>query len=172
MSESLFEERVEEKLEERAEEKLEEGYEKSEKILKDEDKIERLLQRIEHKLKVIPILGSKLADVPILASLVRMYVKKEYRDIPIGSVISIVSALLYFVSPIDLIPDAIPGIGYIDDAAVVAACIALVEGDLKEYQAWREKNGKIVNLETTDEKVEEEDILVKMARQKGGKKGK
>lgn len=61
------------------------------------------------------------------------YVKKEYTDIPIGTIIAILSALIYFVSPIDFIPDSIPGIGYLDDVAVVAVCWNLVSSDIKEY---------------------------------------
>lgn len=54
--------------------------------------------------------------------LVRNYIKKEYTEIPLGSIIAIISALIYVISPADLIPDNIPGIGYLDDAAVVAVC--------------------------------------------------
>lgn len=39
---------------------------------------------------------------------------------------NIIVDLLYVLSPLDLIPDFIPIIGYIDDAMVVAACLALV----------------------------------------------
>ncbi|MDO5406198.1 MAG: YkvA family protein [Eubacteriales bacterium] len=128
--------------EQRAMSALEKGYGEAEEMLKDEDKMERFLQRLEKKLKTIPLAGDKLADVPIMVSLVRSYVKKDYTDIPIGSIIAIISALIYFVSPIDLIPDSIPLIGYFDDAAVVGACWKLVDSDVEEYVQWRKKNGK------------------------------
>lgn len=130
----------------RAEEELKNNYQEAEEMLKDEDKIERFLQRLEKKLKVIPYAGDKLADVPIMASLIRSYVKKEYQDIPIGSIIAILSALIYFVSPIDIVPDSIPVLGYFDDAAVVAACWKLVETDVNEYIKWREDNGKALEV--------------------------
>lgn len=132
--------------EQRALEELEKGYDEAEEILHDEDKLEKFLQRLEKKLKTIPVAGNKLAVVPIMASLIRNYVKKEYTDIPIGSIISIISALIYFVSPIDIIPDSIPVLGYFDDAAVVAACWKLVESDVEEYVKWRDDNGKVFDL--------------------------
>lgn len=132
--------------EQRALEELEKGYDEAEKILYDEDKLEKFLQRLEKKLKTIPVAGSKLAVVPIMASLIRNYVKKEYTDIPIGSIISIISALIYFVSPIDIIPDSIPVLGYFDDAAVVAACWKLVESDVEEYVKWRDDNNKVFDI--------------------------
>lgn len=128
--------------EQQAEEQLRDNYAKAEEMLKDPDKIERFLQRLENKMKVIPLAGKKLSEVPIMASLIVNYVKKEYQDIPIGTVIAILSALIYFVSPIDIIPDSIPAIGYFDDAAVVAACWKLVESDIEEYEKWREENIK------------------------------
>lgn len=45
----------------------------------------------------------------------------------------IVAAILYFLSPVDLIPDFIPVIGYLDDAAVVAFAIGMIDGDLQAY---------------------------------------
>lgn len=141
-NEEMLNEVVENFDEEAAQTTLESGYAKAEELLKDEDKMERFLQRLEKKLKVIPLAGEKLADVPILVSLVRNYIKKEYTDVPIGTIIAIVSALIYFVSPIDIVPDSIPVLGYFDDAAVVAACWKLVESDVEEYLIWRKNNGK------------------------------
>ena len=39
---------------------------------------------------------------------------------------ALIGALVYFVAPIDLIPDVVVGLGYADDAAVLAAGIAAV----------------------------------------------
>ena len=121
---------------------LEGGYTQAQKVLEDEDKLERFLQRLETKMRAIPVAGEKLANLPILAALVKSYVKKEYTQIPLGTMIAVVSALVYFVSPVDLIPDAIPGVGYIDDAAVIAVCWELVESDVQEFQKWRAETGR------------------------------
>ena len=132
--------------EQKAQEELNKGFDEAEKLVKDEYKMERFLQRLEKKLKVIPLVGDKLSNVPIMASLIRSYVKKEYTDIPIGSVIAIISGLTYFVSPIDLIPDCIPAVGYLDDAAVIAVCWKMVKSDVDEYVMWREKNNKVLDI--------------------------
>ena len=123
---------------------LEGRYDEAAAILEDEDQVERVLQRLEKKLKDIPIAGEALSSLPVLISLVRSYVKKEYTDIPIGSIVAVLAAILYTASTIDLIPDFIPIAGYLDDAAVIAACLSVVSSDVEEYRAWREVNGKQV----------------------------
>ena len=128
--------------EQKALKELEKGYKEAEKLLENEDKLERFSQRLEKKLKIIPIAGDKLAVVPVMASLLKNYAEKEYTDIPIGTIIAIISALMYFVSPIDFVPDSIPVLGYFDDAAVVATCWKLVQSDVDEYVEWRKENGK------------------------------
>ncbi|MDV3242044.1 MAG: DUF1232 domain-containing protein, partial [Methylocaldum sp.] len=49
---------------------------------------------------------------------------------------AIVAALLYVLSPVDLIPDVIPILGYTDDALMLSVCLLLVEQQLAEYESW------------------------------------
>jgi uncharacterized membrane protein YkvA (DUF1232 family) len=117
---------------------------KAEELLQDEDRMERFLERLEHKLGKVPVVGKNLSNIPMLVSLVRSYIKKDYQEIPIGSIIAIVSALIYFLSPVDLIPDGIPVLGLTDDAAVLALVLIMVKDDVEEYKKWQEQNGKRV----------------------------
>ena len=130
---------------EEAEREYEKGCKKAEKLLKDPDKLEIFLQRLEKKLKVIPGVGKTFSTVPAMISLVRSYVKGEYTKIPLGSIVGIVSALIYILSPIDLVPDAVPAAGFVDDAAVLLVCLkAGAADDIKEYQKWRDENNRNV----------------------------
>ena len=116
------------------------GFAKAEKILENQDKLEHFLDRLEAKLKKVPVGGDVLSMVPVMISMLRSYFKKEYKDIPIGTLIALISALLYWLTPIDVIPDAIPVAGYVDDATVIAACLKLINDDLKEYKEWKDNN--------------------------------
>ena len=126
--------------EEKAKEKLEDGYDEAEKLLNDKDKLEEFLQKLEKKLETIPKIGNALSALPTMVSLIKSYIKKEYTEIPLGTIISIISAAIYFLTPVDFIPDVIPSAGYIDDTAVVAACLSLVGDDIEKYKKWRDKN--------------------------------
>lgn len=124
--------------EEEAKKELEDKYDEARELLKDKDKIEKFLKDLEDKLNTIPKLGSKLSKVPLMISLVRSYIKKEYTVVPIKTIIAIVGALIYVFMPIDSIPDSLPILGYIDDAAVVNICLVLIGSDLDDYKKWRD----------------------------------
>lgn len=117
---------------------LEKGYSSAEATLKDKSKLDDFLKQLEEKLKVIPKVGNKLSHVAVFAQMIKDYSTKKYDKIPMGSLIAIVSALAYVILPIDLIADYIPAVGYLDDAAIVAACLTLVESDVKDYLKWRD----------------------------------
>ena len=51
---------------------------------------------------------------------------------------SLAGTLLYIFLPIDIIPDFIPGIGFIDDAAMIALCIRMAKLDIDKYKSWKE----------------------------------
>lgn len=114
--------------------------EEAKKILDDKDKLEELLIKLEKNLKDMPAVGDVLSNIPVMVMLLKSYINKEYREIPTGCILAIIAALLYIVTPIDLIPDVIPGVGRLDDAAVVAFALKFIEKDLEDYKNWRSKN--------------------------------
>lgn len=109
----------------------------AEKLLNDEKKMNNFLNQLEEKFSVVSGLTEKLKDIPLIVELVRAYIKKEYKEIPIGSIIGLVSALIYFLSPVDLIPDVLPVIGYVDDAVVIALAIRFAYTDLEDFKKWK-----------------------------------
>ncbi len=136
---------------EQAKIELENNYSEAKELLSKPDKIEKLLQKFEQKIKKIPNIGEKLSHVFALASMVKSYIKNEYREVPLYSIVAAVSALIYFVSPIDLIPDFIPVAGLVDDATVIAYCVSLIDLDIQDYIEWRKANGKDLYYQPQEE---------------------
>ena len=111
----------------------------AEYITNNEDAFDKFLKNIEATLKKIPSVGNLLSDIPLLVSLVKSYVEGEYKEIPYNSIVAVVATLLYVISPIDIIPDIIPVVGFTDDAMAVAFCMKMIHGDLEKYKAWRDQ---------------------------------
>lgn len=78
-----------------------------------------------------------IEDFKLLASLLKDYIKGDYRDIQWWALSSVAFTLLYVLNPIDLIPDFIPLIGHLDDVAVMALCLLIIEKELKLYRQWK-----------------------------------
>lgn len=81
-------------------------------------------------------------DGRLLIGMVRDYWSRRYRQVPVGTIGAAVFTLLYVFNPLDLVPDFLPIIGQIDDAALVAACLALLEHDLRTYGMWLQQQPK------------------------------
>src|SRR5690606_34129177 len=67
----------------------------------------------------------------------------HYRDVSWRSIALLVGGLLYVVSPADVIPDALPLLGALDDLAVLAVATRLARADLKAYcrhKGYREED--------------------------------
>lgn len=95
-------------------------------------------RELEDKLKGLPEKLKKLVlQVKLLYELIRAYVDGSYREVPWASIAMAVAATVYFLSPIDLIPDAIPVIGLLDDALVVRFTLSAIQADLRTFCEWK-----------------------------------
>ena len=68
--------------------------------------------------------------------LIRAYSRGEYRNVTESTLVVIVAAIIYLVNPLDLIPDAIPGLGFLDDATVLALAVRRTRQDLDDFMIW------------------------------------
>ena len=121
---------------------LEENKEKAKAFLNDDDKMETLFQEFEKKLKLIPKIGKRASDVAVLLSMLRAYIKKQYTDVSIATIIAAVAGLIYVVNPMDVVPEYVLGVGILDDAAILGIILQAMHMDLNKYKKWQKANGK------------------------------
>src|SRR4029079_11705525 len=76
-------------------------------------------------------LGVFAAQIPFAEELLTAYYCAFDRNTPAHVRVALIGALLYFISPFDLIPDVLPIVGMTDDAAVLAGAIKLVWDQIK-----------------------------------------
>ncbi|MBP3774446.1 MAG: DUF1232 domain-containing protein [Bacteroidaceae bacterium] len=81
-------------------------------------------------------LGPMLKDLVLLYYYVRDIVEKRYTAYSRRNLLLVVAVLIYVVSPIDVIPDFLAGVGFLDDAFLVGYVIRLADAELQKYYAW------------------------------------
>jgi uncharacterized membrane protein YkvA (DUF1232 family) len=104
----------------------------------DAKRLRKLVADAVGKVNVIP--RGPFADTwPYLMAMIRVirdYQRGEYRDMAAPKLLIIIAAIIYFVSPFDVIPDWIPILGHIDDAFVISLALKSVRADLDTFMAW------------------------------------
>jgi len=123
-------------LEKTGEEYVKQGAEKI--TPKDIDKAAEESEEIRKQFRARGPLKRFIEDGKVLTALVRDWRAGRYRQALYGTIAAVAFALLYVFNPFDIIPDVIPFVGALDDAAVIGACLMLVERDLKKYKSWKE----------------------------------
>ena len=107
-------------------------------VARDPQRLHKLVEDAVGKISIIP--RGPFADTwPYLMAMIRLirdYHRAEYRDISEQNLQIIIAAILYFVSPFDVIPDWVPVLGHIDDAFVVSLALKSVRLDLDTFMAW------------------------------------
>jgi len=88
-----------------------------------------------------PSLMPKITEIPSLLSatpsMFRDLAKRKYRQIPLGTFTGGFLGFLYILNPLDLIPDALPILGVIDDTLVAGVFLALLSRDVRKYLLWK-----------------------------------
>jgi len=126
---------------EQTQELLDKGTQEAQEIIQNPSKVDELLLQLEEKLKEVPAIGSTLADLPLMISMVKAWIKQEYTEVSPKVIACLVGAVIYMLKKKDLINDAIPVIGIVDDIAVLGLALKLSEPELKAYAAWRDAKG-------------------------------
>lgn len=101
-------------------------------------------------LQLLGQLGTKLKDVnwqnvkissakeklSVLGRFIKAYAVGDYRNVPWKTVLLIIAAIVYFLNPIDLIPDFLPLTGFTDDFAVLLWVYNSVSKEIDKFLTW------------------------------------
>ena len=75
-------------------------------------------------------------DLKTLLRLLDATVSGRYPALPQGVMTAVGAALLYWLMPLDLIPDPILALGLIDDAAILGWVLKRLSDDLVAFRSW------------------------------------
>jgi uncharacterized membrane protein YkvA (DUF1232 family) len=93
--------------------------------------------------EMLRTIGHLWADLPLLFRLLKAWKQGSYRGLSVRTIASIAVSILYILSPVDAIPDFIPGIGLIDDAAILALLLHSLAQDLSAFRVWEQNRNEV-----------------------------
>lgn len=94
-------------------------------------------ERIAEKLRNSNVLQKYTELGKVMFGMLKDYRKGIYSNVPWFTIAAIAFGFLYVLNPLDIIPDFIPGIGYVDDFAVFTFALRFIESDLHNYLDWK-----------------------------------
>lgn len=114
------------------------------KIVRDSDALKETLNQASEKLKASEKddgLRRKLVDyVKLVIRMITNSANGNYNHLPWQTLVMLVAGLVYFLSPLDALPDFIPVAGLLDDATVLIWLGKSFQDDLTKYKAWEDLN--------------------------------
>jgi uncharacterized membrane protein YkvA (DUF1232 family) len=111
------------------------------KIVTDPKELRRLVKDAIAKMgSREDIARESLDNLRSICRLISAWASGEYRDVSLETVILLIAAVIYFLMPIDAMPDMIPVVGFMDDLAVVGFVVASVRSEIEKFRRW-EKGG-------------------------------
>ena len=113
----------------------------------DVDKVIKREGKISFVMSTVKVLKKYYKLFDVMMMMIKDYRKGIYTAVPWFTIAAIGGALLYVLSPFDLIPDFIPGLGYLDDMTVMTIVVGWIDSDLHKYLDWKLSH----NLTTPDE---------------------
>jgi uncharacterized membrane protein YkvA (DUF1232 family) len=95
-------------------------------------------REIQNRFRMRGPLSRFVEDGRLLLAFVKDYWAGRYRKVPYGIIAAVVFVLLYIINPLDIMPDFLPLIGVVDDAAIMGASLMALERDLFKYRTWKQ----------------------------------
>lgn len=122
------------------------ALEKGEKLLNESPNfILKLLRKVVLKVKEIgeskniSFFQTLNQYILLLVQLIKSYLDGSYTQVKKDSLIKILAGLIYFVLPLDFIPDFLPIVGFADDFALIIWIISIVKQELDLFEKHLKK---------------------------------
>jgi uncharacterized membrane protein YkvA (DUF1232 family) len=71
-----------------------------------------------------------------LGRLLKAYALGHYREIPWKPLLLLTAAVIYFINPIDFLPDLLPAVGLTDDIGILMSVFTSFSGEIEKFIAW------------------------------------
>lgn len=115
---------------------------KASSIVGDKERMNELVASSREKLHNINFEDSKISrlavNLRIIIRIIKAYANGTYRELPWKSLLALVAGVVYFLMPVDLLPDFIPFTGFLDDFTVIMLLSGAFQQDIENFLLWEE----------------------------------
>lgn len=119
---------------------FDDATERAEEVVRDKKRTGQLAGKAKKKAKEHKSVLSPISeDLDVLVRMVKAWAAGDYQRIPWKTLILTVGAVIYFLNPIDLIPDFIFALGFLDDIAIIRFVTNSLQKDLDRFLTWEKK---------------------------------
>ncbi len=118
--------------------------EKAKTIVNDHDELKKVLEKLNDRLEATESddsLKDKMVNyLKLIGRMLSNTISGAYTDVPWQTLVMILAGLLYFLAPLDALPDFIPIAGLVDDATILVWLGRCFREDLEQYKTWETAN--------------------------------
>ena len=109
------------------------------RLLGSPGELKRVLSAAAEKLKQTTStkIGEVREQLQLLIELLQVYASGEYRAVSKETMITVAAAVIYFLVPLDVVPDFLLGWGLVDDAAIISYVLSQISDELDAFKQWR-----------------------------------
>ncbi len=106
------------------------------------EKIAELIGSVSEKMSDMDSTKKRVSEffdrVGTMLRMLKAYISGEYRQIPWKSLLMILGSLIYFMMPLDLIPDFIPFGGLVDDISIIFLVFSSINEDIHAFLEYEQ----------------------------------
>lgn len=103
-------------------------------------RITLLIARLSKKMTNVNWSKNSLSEakekLTIFSRMANAYASGKYRSIPWKAVMTVLAAIIYFLNPLDLIPDFVPLMGLTDDFGVLLWVYNSISTEVDKFLVW------------------------------------
>ena len=124
--------------------KIDKIFKKAKETLTENEKVKGLISEVKDKVEEINSDSDErttfIYQLQVIIRMVRAHINGSYKAFSATTILTLVFALVYFITPIDLIPDFIPALGLTDDISLVYFVFKSLADDIAKFRVWEEAN--------------------------------
>ena len=113
---------------------------KASRMAEERTRFKQFIKKVGEKTKRISAYHVNLKElinqVQLLMRMLTKYFNGEYNGFSQGTILTLLFGLVYFLTPLDVIPDFIPLVGFSDDLSVIYFIIKNLRKDIAAFNEW------------------------------------